>query len=142
MSVTGVSSDIYSNSTAPVNANASLKSEDFINLLITQLQQQDPLEPMKNSEILQQVSQIGQLQSQNELSTALKTLVLQNSLSSASGMIGKSVTGLDETGKSLTGLVTSVRVEGEDVVLELDSGKSLPMSRVTEIARETTGIAA
>ena len=43
--------------------NFELKTEDFIKMMITQLQNQDPLEPAKNEELLAQMSQIGQLQS-------------------------------------------------------------------------------
>ena len=43
--------------------NFELKTEDFIKMMITQLQNQDPMEPAKNEELLAQMSQIGQLQS-------------------------------------------------------------------------------
>ena len=49
-------------------------------MMITQLQNQDPLEPAKNQELLAQMSQIGQLQSSTQLQDSLKGLVLQNSL--------------------------------------------------------------
>lgn len=112
----------------------ALKSEDFIKMMITQLQNQDPLEPAKNEQLLTQMSQIGQLQASTDLQGALKSLVLQNNLSNAGSMIGKVVNGQDLLGESVSGLVTSVRVEGGDVWLELDSGKKLPLSNVTSIA--------
>src|SRR5262245_8249985 len=104
---------------------SALKPEDFINMMVTQLQNQDPLDPAKNSELLAQMSQIGQLQSTTALQDSLKTLVLQNNLGAAGNLIGKQVTGLDDDGAQMNGLVTSVRVEGDDVSLELDNGKSL-----------------
>ena len=58
------------NSTASArtaNPKGQLKVEDFINMMVTQLQNQDPLEPAKNEQLLSQMSQIGQLQSQQEL---------------------------------------------------------------------------
>jgi flagellar basal-body rod modification protein FlgD len=125
---------IYGRSEAPANPKGNLKSEDFINLLITQLQNQDPMEPMKNSELLQQVSQIGQLQSSNTLQTSLGEMVLQNQVSSAAGMIGKMVAGLGMQGEQIRGVVTTVRVVDKKVVLELDSGKQLQMSRITDVA--------
>ena len=69
-------------STTPPNQVKSkkmeLKTEDFIKMMITQLQNQDPLEPAKNQELLAQMSQIGQLQSANALQDSLKGMVLQN----------------------------------------------------------------
>jgi len=68
-----------------------LKTEDFIKMMITQLQNQDPMEPAKNQELLAQMSQIGQLQSATTLQESLKGMVLQNQIGSASSLIGKTV---------------------------------------------------
>ena len=111
-----------------------LKTEDFIRMMITQLQNQDPLEPAKNQELLAQMSQIGQLQSTTSLQESLKGMVLQNQIGSASALIGKTVQGLDGQDEPVTGLVNSVKVGADGVSLELDNGKSLLLSRVTQIA--------
>src|ERR1044072_2317686 len=103
--------------------NFALKTEDFIKMMITQLQNQAPMEPAKNQERRAQMSQIGQLQSQTLLSDSLKGMVLQNSLGSAGNLIGKMVRGLNDTGDQIGGLVNSVRVDGDSVFLELDNGK-------------------
>jgi flagellar basal-body rod modification protein FlgD len=116
----------------------NLKTEDFIKMMITQLQNQDPLEPAKNQELLAQMSQIGQLQSSTSLTESLKGMVLQNQIGSASSLIGKTVQGLDGQDDPVTGLVNSVKVGTDGVSLELDNGKSLMLSRVTQIAPTTT----
>jgi flagellar basal-body rod modification protein FlgD len=114
--------------------NAQLKTEDFIKMMITQLQHQDPLEPAKNQELLAQMSQIGQLQSATSLQESLQGMVLQNQIGAASGLIGKTVQGLDAQDEPVTGLVNSVKVGSDGVSLELDNGKTLLLSRVTQIA--------
>jgi len=119
----------------------ALKTEDFIQMMITQLQNQDPLEPAKNQELLAQMSQIGQLQTTESLQASLKGLVLQNSLGAAGNLIGKLVQGLEEDGTQVQGLVTAVRVQNDEVFLELDNGKSLKLSRVTAIALASGGAA-
>jgi flagellar basal-body rod modification protein FlgD len=128
-------------SSAPPNQVKStkmqLKTEDFIKMMVTQLQNQDPLEPAKNQELLAQMSQIGQLQSANALQDSLKGMVLQNQIGSASSLIGKTVKGLDSGDDPVTGLVNSVKVGSDGVSLELDNGKSLLLSRVTEISPKT-----
>ena len=53
----------------------SLKTADFIKMMVTQLQNQDPTDPVKNQDLLAQMSQIGQLQSSQDLQTSLKGLV-------------------------------------------------------------------
>jgi flagellar basal-body rod modification protein FlgD len=112
----------------------ALKTEDFIKMMITQLQNQDPLEPAKNQELLAQMSQIGQLQSSTQLQESLQGMVLQNQIGSASGLIGKTVKGLDSTDAPVEGVVNSVKVSADGVGLELDNGKTLLLSRVTQIA--------
>lgn len=116
----------------------ALKTEDFIRMMITQLQNQDPLEPAKNEQLLAQMSQIGQLQASQDLQTSLKSMVLQNNLGAASSLIGKMVEGQDPSGEAITGLVTAIRVENQNVMLELDSGKTLALGRVTGIAQQAS----
>ena len=111
----------------------ALKTEDFIKMMITQLQQQDPMEPAKNEQLLAQMSQIGQLQSNTQLQESLKGMVLQHQIGSAGNLIGKSVRGLSAEGDPVQGLVNSVRVEDGAVRLELDNGQALSLDRVTSI---------
>jgi flagellar basal-body rod modification protein FlgD len=130
-------------STAPnqlANSKRSqLKAEDFIKMMLTQLQNQDPTEPAKNDQLLAQMSQIGQLQTSTQLQDSLKGLVLQNQVGSAANLIGKSVEGLESnTDDPISGTVTSIKVKDDGVSLELDNGKSLEMSRVTAISPATT----
>ena len=113
----------------------NLKTEDFINMMVTQLQNQDPMDPAKNQDLLAQMSQIGQLQSSNQLQDTLKSVMFQSQLSSAGGLIGKTVKGTLADGKtSVTGTVNSVRVVDGDVKLQLDNGNEIPLSNVAGIA--------
>src|SRR5690606_13651477 len=105
--------------------HSELKAEDFIKMMITQLQNQDPLEPAKSSELLAQMSQIGQLQSSTQLQESLKGIVLQNQLGSAGNLIGKLVRGMDGQNETIEGVVNSVRVEKDQVYLELENGRAL-----------------
>lgn len=116
------------------NPKGKLKVEDFIKMMVTQLQNQDPTEPAKNGELLQQMSQIGALQSQEALQSSLKTLVSQNNIGSASNLIGKNIEGVDgSSGETISGTVKSVRVVKGDVVLRLESGIDLPMGQISSI---------
>jgi len=123
--------------TSTLKKNFDLKPEDFIKMMITQLQNQDPMEPAKNDQLLAQMSQIGQLQSATSLQDSLKGLVTQNQIGAAAGLIGKTVQGLDDNDDPVTGTVTSVSVGKDSVDLELDNGTKLPLTRVTTIAPAT-----
>ena len=131
----GSSQNLLSGSTpqGTQDRGLDLKAEDFIEMMIVQLQNQDPTEPAKNEELLAQMSQIGQLQSSTTLQNSLETMTLQSNLSSAGNMIGKHVEGLDDEGDPVDGIITSVRAEGNNVWLELDNGQTVRLDRVTEI---------
>ena len=137
-SVSGTSLASLNQTSGPPTKNpkGQLKVEDFINMMVTQLQNQDPMEPAKNQELLAQMSQIGQLQSATTLQESLKGMVTQNQIGSAAALIGKNVQGLDTNDDPVTGVVTSVRVESDGVSLELDNGTRLPLTRVTSIASQ------
>jgi flagellar basal-body rod modification protein FlgD len=115
------------------SSNFDLKTEDFIKMMITQLQNQDPMDPAKSQDLLAQMSQIGQLQSATTLQESLKGIVTQNQIGAAASMIGKNVQGLDDNDDPVHGVVSSVRVEKDQVNLELDNGTTLPLTRVTSI---------
>lgn len=123
------------------NSNFNLQPKDFLNMMITELQNQDPTKPTDSADLLAQMSQIGQLQSATTLQTALQGMVLQNSISSAGNLIGKQVQGVDATNENVQGLVTSVKVVDQNVMLELDSGKQLALGRVTAISPGPTAAA-
>jgi flagellar basal-body rod modification protein FlgD len=74
------------------NPNAQLTSKDFMKLFITQLQYQDPTKPMDTDKMLQETSQMTQLQSNTDLKNDLQKLLDKmesNSQYSSIGMIGK-----------------------------------------------------
>lgn len=135
-----------------VNPKGQLKVEDFINMMVTQLQNQDPMEPAKNEQLLSQMSQIGQLQSQQELTAnqklltdSIKTMVLQNNIGAASNLIGKDISGTetDTEGKvsTISGKVEGVSIKNGTVLLKLDSGKTLGMDKVTSVDEPITSTA-
>lgn len=72
----------------------------FLKLLITQLQNQDPLNPVENSEITQQMSQISMVQGISTLNTSMQALVATQS-TQAAGLIDRDVL-LNGNGMKLT----------------------------------------
>jgi flagellar basal-body rod modification protein FlgD len=119
-----------SSTSDPYNLNPA----DFINMMVTQLENQDPTQPMSNSDLLQQISQIGQLESSDSLQTTMQGMQLQTNLGSGAALMGKSVQGTDVNSNPVSGIVNSLQVSGSTVTLQLDSGASLPLNNVTEVA--------
>jgi flagellar basal-body rod modification protein FlgD len=127
-------------SSSPTGMQA-LTPSDFINLMVTELQNQDPTQPESSDQLLSQMSQIGQLQSSDTLQTTLTGLAQQNQIGAASSLIGKAVSGLDASSNSTSGIVSSVNVASTGVTLSLDNGGTLPLSSVTSIAPVTAAAA-
>ena len=126
-----------SSSSTDTTKKKNLTANDFIQMMITQLQNQDPTEPTKSSDLLAQMSQIGSLQSSTDMQTSLKSMTTQNGISNAAAMIGKTVTGKDTDGSDMGGVVTSVKVSDGSLSLQLDSGKSMAMENVLSVAPTT-----
>ena len=85
--------------------------DQFLQLMIAELQNQDPLNPLDNSEILQQISQIREIGATNQLSDTLRNVQIGQNLSTASALIGKEVQALTDGAENIQGLVERVSIE-------------------------------
>ncbi len=142
MAVTGVSSATTSTGTTSSAAGKNMDdmtSSDFLNLLITEMTNQDPLQPMSNQDLMNEIGSIRTLQMNTDLDQTLQSLALQSSLGSASGMIGKLVGGTDANANPVAGVVTGVTVSNGDVQLQLDNGASIGIGNVMEVTSATAG---
>lgn len=105
MNVTNSSSTA---STSTTNTSSSKKSDalgkdDFLKMLVAQLQHQDPLQPMEDKEFIAQMAQFSSLEQMQSINTAALN-------SQATGMIGKRVYWQDTAGNPYSGVVNSVRI--------------------------------
>lgn len=118
--------------TGTQNALQHFSIDDFLKLMITQLQNQDPLNPTDNDQLLNQLGQLQSISSQTKLSDTLQAVSLNESLASASNLISRQISGLDDAGKKISGVVDRVTVT--DGVPKLVVGKStVSLSNVSEI---------
>jgi flagellar basal-body rod modification protein FlgD len=85
--------------------------DQFLGLLVTEMQNQDPLNPMDNSQLLTQISQIREIGSTNQLTETLSTLAVGQGLTMASSLIGKNISALDDEAEEISGVVDRVSVE-------------------------------
>lgn len=115
-----------------------LGRDAFLQLLVLELQNQDPLEPVANSEMIAQLAQFSSLEAMENLNGSFEALsgnVDQLNFISAQGLLGKYVEGLNKAGEVVTGQVDSVYLDGSIVVLNVD-GEIVPMSGVMSIMNE------
>lgn len=86
----------------------------FLKLLISELQNQDPLDPMDNSEMVAQIGQIREIGATDKLTKTLSSLSASQELAAASGLIGSKVTGLADDASPVDGIVDRITVETSD----------------------------
>lgn len=119
-------------------AFGKMSSDDFIKVMMSELKNQDPFSPQDSAKLLEQLSSLRNIESQISLEKNLGSLVLQNQISSAGGVIGKLVEGLTDDNDRVNGLVTSVRIADNKVYLELDTGNSIAMDKVSKVSSAPT----
>jgi flagellar basal-body rod modification protein FlgD len=136
-STTG-SSTSSGSSTDQNDALRGLNLDQFLKLMITELQNQDPLNPMDNTQILQQIGEMRQIQSSTSLTDTLTAMTLGQNLTTASGMIGKSVTALTDDGKTITGKVDKVTVTDGVPLLHIGNS-TVHLNNVKAIEGEPVG---
>lgn len=86
----------------------ALGQQDFLNLLTTQLQNQDPLQPMQNTDFIAQMANFSSLQQMQALTKEFDTFTNNNLMASAQGFLGKQVTVTDPKLGDVSGTVTAV----------------------------------
>jgi flagellar basal-body rod modification protein FlgD len=99
---------------SPSNGFNDINSGQFMALLINELQNQDPLNPMDNSQMVQQIAQIRSIGSTDDLTKTLSTLRESQELVTASGLIGQKVEGLADDASDVNGVVSRVTVETDN----------------------------
>jgi flagellar basal-body rod modification protein FlgD len=118
--------------------SASKLTANYLNLLITQLKNQDPLSPMDNSQMTSQMAQLSQLQQMESLSSSFSQVLASTQLQYATSLIGKDI--------SYTPTGETTAVTGQVAGVEMSSGKPMAVvnnqlvdpSLITDIWDATT----
>ncbi|MCH2208053.1 MAG: hypothetical protein MK132_19565 [Lentisphaerales bacterium] len=109
--------------------------DGFLKLLITQLQNQDPLDPMKNEEFAAQLAQFSSLEQMQNLNQSFNQMMDLNKVSSTASLIGKEVTYQDQTDGSLvSGQVDRVIIKPDGTYFAI-SGKEISSEYIKEIGQ-------
>jgi len=125
--------------------NPELGKDEFIKILMTQLQNQDPLNPMEDKEFISQMATFSSLEQMMHMASSIDALV-QNQLVSPviqySHMIGKEVSYQSEdedTGEKsiVTSHVVAVSQQEGWAILELDNGEKIYADSVLKVKEQT-----
>ncbi|MCP4172112.1 MAG: hypothetical protein GY758_15215 [Fuerstiella sp.] len=120
----------------PEQLTGALGTEKFLNLYVTQLQHQDPLSPLDQTDSLAQLAQFSQLESSNQLNSKFDQLLELERQSNATqlGAVGAGLLGREVSfGEAQSGIADAVsRVDGQ--ILVTVDGVPIPISDVNSIA--------
>ncbi len=115
---------------------SSLGKDDFLKLLVTQLQHQDPLNPMDDMQFMQQMAQFSTLEQITNVGTEIQRLSFAGQLSQGVGLIGRTVTYEDADKSLVTGVAERVEMEGAKITVVVDGKQVKPDS-----IRSVSGVA-
>lgn len=130
----GVATNVNSDGTAKATgagAGAMVNQDQFLQLLVTQLQNQDPNNPVDQTQMLAQLAQFSSLSEMQSLNQTMTSSAQFSQLSQSASLIGKTVTA-GTTASPVTGVVGSVSVQSGEAYLNI-GGQSVDASTVTSI---------
>ncbi|HZG70584.1 MAG TPA: flagellar hook assembly protein FlgD [Chondromyces sp.] len=131
----------------PKTGGSSLGKDEFLKILMTQLQNQDPLSPMEDKEFIAQMATFSTLEQITNMASSFDRFVQmqqQSQLVSYNSFIGKEVTwhklmesqdsGAEPSVQTGEGMVTTVRFKGTSVEFVLEDGTVLEPANISEVS--------
>jgi len=91
-----------------------LGKQDFLKLLMAQMQNQDPMKPMDDTQMIAQMAQFSALEETQALRTTIQTSSNNQTVSQAASLIGKYIQANQADDSQVNGAVTGVRFESTD----------------------------
>ncbi|HWK51907.1 MAG TPA: flagellar hook capping FlgD N-terminal domain-containing protein [Steroidobacter sp.] len=117
-----------------VPSAAQLSQQDFMRILLAQLQFQDPLKPMDNQEFVAQLAQFSGLEINRQQSEKVDQLLAMQSVDQSVGIIGKNIEVQTANGSSTVGSVTAVSFRtGEPRLTVNVNGTSITDVRLADV---------
>lgn len=124
--LTSSSTDTSTTTTDDSSSATSLTSEDFLTLLLAEIEHQDPTEPLDNAEMISQLTGYSQLEELTNISDQMESIADAVSSSTAAN-------GLDYIGKS-------IEAEGDSIVKSEDEISSMYFTLDGDAASVTINI--
>lgn len=145
-----VSSALSSTSSVTnVDSDMMMTSEDFYALLVAEVTNQDPTNPMSNQELTLQLMQLQNTQSMTSVSENLQDLIDEvssytdmlsslattSSLTSVNSMLGRNVSYTDpDTEEAASGTITGITIEGGTTYFVVDGTANIVLDDITSIS--------
>jgi flagellar basal-body rod modification protein FlgD len=132
-SITSTSAPLAVTQTAS-GKNAEMGKDQFLKLFVAQLQHQDPMNPMEDSDFMGQMASFSTLEQVTNLAAANEAIAANLHLSQSVGLIGRTVTWTDEADVTHTGVVEKVSQQDGNPVLTISGTEGVDPTTITQIA--------
>jgi flagellar basal-body rod modification protein FlgD len=109
-------------SQTPAKSKTAVDYQSFLKLLIAQMKNQDPTQPMDSTQYVAQLATFSQVEQSVQMNTKLDSILQSSALSQADALIGHSITSADG---STTGTVAEVRLSSTGLIAVLDDGTEM-----------------
>jgi flagellar basal-body rod modification protein FlgD len=114
--------------------NGALGKDAFLKMFVAQLQHQDPMNPMNDSEFMGQMASFSTLEQVSNLAAANERIASNLTSTSAIGLIGRTVSYVDENDEIQTGKVDKVTTAGGKPVLTVNGVDGIDPATITQVA--------
>jgi flagellar basal-body rod modification protein FlgD len=121
---------VDSTSSVAGSATSSLKLNDLLKVLLTELTHQDPLKPVDNTQFLSQIAQFASLDASQQLNQNIEQLVSLQAINQSVGLIGRTVTATTSTG-TVTGVVGTLSLSGSTPTFSIKTADGQVVPNVT-----------
>jgi flagellar basal-body rod modification protein FlgD len=121
--------------TEAVNPNGELGKNDFLKLMVAQLQAQNPLEPSNGTEYISELAQFSQLEQTTNLAQSSTQSDAAQRVAQAVALIGHTVSYADpSTGATVQGAVQSVEITSSGAALTVEGVSGIEPASITEVS--------
>jgi flagellar basal-body rod modification protein FlgD len=130
----GTTSPTSSSSTSSSStATPTLGYNDFLQLLLAQMQNQDPLNPTDSTQYVSQLASFSNVEQGINMNSKLDQLLVDSNISQASTMVGLTITSADG---ATTGLVKSVRIDSSGATAVLANGSEVTIGAGVTVSNQ------
>ena len=131
--ITGTTTGTQPPVTQAASGGMALGKDDFLKLLVGQLQHQDPLAPSDDQQWIGQMAAFSQLEQVSNTAETTQKIADALNRNGTLSLIGHTVTYLDETGASHEGVVQTVDMAGDIATLTVNGVAGIDATKVTQV---------
>ncbi|MCB1424753.1 MAG: flagellar hook assembly protein FlgD [Brucellaceae bacterium] len=128
--VTGNTQAAAESQGSQARASNMVNYDTFLQILVTQMKNQDPTEPMDASQYVSQLASFSNVEQSIQINNKLEVLLAASVVSQVDSIVDRTITSADG---SVSGTVSQVKIGATGLVAILDSGAELPVTTGTVI---------